>query len=332
MRRRKSYWRSFGHGFMLAGLPLLAFAGADYLFAPPAAHTRSEAIVSDAMVGRHSDAAKGMRAVASAPRHAATSAASNDAVGRVRLVADRSDPKADRDDSHTGLTASIQRELRRVGCYAGEADGSWNDPTKTAMRAFNESVHVNLGTDQPDFILLTLLQGHSGKACSRSCSGVVSATAQCIDKSIEARAVPPATLATRQAAVGRSGHATTSSTTTPVPTAPTWSTAASRVASATPPVPVQNPVRRTELMAAAAGDSSPADRSEPLPGRMSVGVSPEETARQPDTHALVPEAVPEPVHQAVRARPVPVARPAVAAAINKSRVSRTFVELSRNAP
>jgi hypothetical protein len=105
-----------------------------------------------------------------------------------------------------------------------------------------------------------------------------------------------------------------------------------RIAPVAPPIPVQNPVRRTEMVAV--GDAGPADKSETLPGRMSVGASPVETPRQPDAQVRVPEVetVPRPSHRIVHAQPAPVARSPVPAANKKRRLSRTFVELSRSAP
>ncbi len=71
--------------------------------------------------------------------------------------------------SRYDLIRSIQRELKRVGCYAGDVDGDWGPGSRRAIIGFTDRVNATLPTAQPDFILLTLLQGHQGIACGRTC-------------------------------------------------------------------------------------------------------------------------------------------------------------------
>ena len=63
------------------------------------------------------------------------------------------------------LTREIQRELKRVGCYDGEASGKWNAQLRAAMKTFMDRVNARLPLDRPDFILLKLVQAHEGVAC-----------------------------------------------------------------------------------------------------------------------------------------------------------------------
>jgi len=67
------------------------------------------------------------------------------------------------------LAREIQRELRRVGCYRGEINGLWTAQTRTAMKAFVDDANAVLPVDQPDQVLLSLLQGEHGTACGPSC-------------------------------------------------------------------------------------------------------------------------------------------------------------------
>ena len=67
------------------------------------------------------------------------------------------------------LARELQRELARVGCYDGEINGAWTTSTREAMKAFIERVNAALPTNQPDAVLLTLVKGHSGKACGAPC-------------------------------------------------------------------------------------------------------------------------------------------------------------------
>ena len=61
--------------------------------------------------------------------------------------------------------AALQSELKRVGCYDGDVNGVWNARSRAAMKAFTERVNATLPVDNPDQILLALVQGHRGRAC-----------------------------------------------------------------------------------------------------------------------------------------------------------------------
>ena len=67
------------------------------------------------------------------------------------------------------LTKELQRQLQRVGCYSGEINGMWTPSTLRAMQFFMVRVNAQLPLEQPDRILLALLQSHSEKACSKPC-------------------------------------------------------------------------------------------------------------------------------------------------------------------
>lgn len=63
------------------------------------------------------------------------------------------------------LVLDLQRELKRAGCYGGTLSGSWNANTKRAMTAFMDRVNATLPMEEPDYILLTLLRGHTAATC-----------------------------------------------------------------------------------------------------------------------------------------------------------------------
>lgn len=71
-------------------------------------------------------------------------------------------------NSRYELVVELQRNLKRLGCYWGRVDGSWGPGSKDAMRTFTERVNAALPTDQPDYVQLTLLKGHSGRTCGAS--------------------------------------------------------------------------------------------------------------------------------------------------------------------
>jgi peptidoglycan hydrolase-like protein with peptidoglycan-binding domain len=69
----------------------------------------------------------------------------------------------------TSLTRELQRELRRVGCYGGDINGDWTQSTRRAMKAFTDRVNAILPVDQPDHILLAMVQNHQDNTCSMPC-------------------------------------------------------------------------------------------------------------------------------------------------------------------
>lgn len=347
MRRfRRSYFRPFAHGLLLASIPVAAFLGVDYLIAPPATERPEPSRVSvhggnAGTEGQAAGPSSVAQQVANSPLTAARPTTTGGAAQGTR-------------DARGALVSAIQAELIRVGCYAGSADGAWSERTRAAMRAFNSSVRVTLATDQPDYILLTLLQGHSSKACSRSCEAEAGGAQACVDKSIEARTIkaPPAAQPTAPAATAAAPLQTWS--TTVVLSSPGKVVEAPIRGSTTPPVAVGARSGREASSAPAAGAASPqavnrtgpqvadtAATSEPLPGRMAIGVlppAPAEAAPVVDGGPIA--AIPRP-DRAVE-QPIPRGRPATgsterqrpppASAGGSSRLSRTFSELGRNSP
>lgn len=71
--------------------------------------------------------------------------------------------------TRAALAADLQRELKRVGCYGGEINGGWTTSTRHAMQLFMDRVNATLPADEPDYILLTLVQNHAGPACGAGC-------------------------------------------------------------------------------------------------------------------------------------------------------------------
>jgi hypothetical protein len=72
-------------------------------------------------------------------------------------------------ENRGSITIDLQRELARVGCYDGEINGAWTTSTRQAMKAFMERVNATLPINQPDPVLLALVQGHAAKVCGASC-------------------------------------------------------------------------------------------------------------------------------------------------------------------
>jgi hypothetical protein len=345
--------RAFGNGLVLAALPVVAFVGVDYLLAPPS-DARSEPNPVAAMIGTLgrtiSDTGSRLIFSASDTAHAssvpfADSAESNEA-----------DAGFDGARSAKGkLVASIQTELMRVGCYTGATDGRWNDRTRSAMQAFNSSVRVNIDIENPDYILLTLVQGHNAKACAPACAGEHARAGGCKGRSADARAIAPAL---RSEPVRSAASVTTPWTTTTVASNRIYAEASS----SSPPIDTANlpsaaPVRKvlaSMVATSTTGDLraigrfrtfSTAALAEPpklFPGeRMAVGapLPPPGTAivrdREPVTMSpsLTPSTPIRPTGSAPRAdRPTFVVRRASQPPKRTTRLRRTFTELGHAAP
>ena len=145
------------------------------------------------------------------------------------------------------LTRALQTELKRVGCYFGEVDGDWGPGSKRAMSGFTEQVNASLPVENPDHILLKIVQRYEGRACGATCRGSET-------KTEDGRCVPTAVIA----AADRSGNR---------------STLHSSATGARMYAPVPSPIVVGQSSPATVSAEAPRPASvEPLPGRMSVGV------------------------------------------------------------
>jgi hypothetical protein len=153
------------------------------------------------------------------------------------------------------LTRDIQSELKRIGCYEGEASGEWTAATKKGMKSFIDRINATLPIEEPDHILKTLVQGHPGSACGKTCpAGQGLSGDRCVANAVLAQQQT----AKRRAPNTRDVTPTPRETTVaqrPTPTKPTsqWETTVTAMA----PFPMP------------AAPRAP-DRSEPLAGRMAL--------------------------------------------------------------
>jgi hypothetical protein len=63
------------------------------------------------------------------------------------------------------LTRALHAELKRVGCYKGRIKRRWSARSRKAMQAFTTRVNAVLPVDEPDQILLALVQAHPEQVC-----------------------------------------------------------------------------------------------------------------------------------------------------------------------
>lgn len=92
-------------------------------------------------------------------------------------------------EARRALVRSMQAELKRVGCWDGEPDGQWTVSTRRAMATFTERVNASLPTAEPDYILLTLLQGEAGRVCGKGCPAgqIAGADGTCTPRAVASR-------------------------------------------------------------------------------------------------------------------------------------------------
>jgi hypothetical protein len=222
------------------------------------------------------------------------------------------------DEDRTQLSREIQRELRRVGCLQSEPDGNWNSSTRAAMKTFVERVNATLPTDEPDHILKTLVQGHPGNACAKSCPAGQSAAVdgRCMPTGVVAQAPLPApapTLAKRSERTAEQAAASVKETpkaSDAIKASEAPSAAAKRPAeTASLPVPkvavsaakepaaaatsswqttVSPPAMAAIAAAAVAGTVDARSNEPPLPGRMSVGAAAPVVEPQPPVTTFRP--------------------------------------------
>lgn len=197
-RRRRSRFGAFALGLVLAASGAGLAITAHDLLAPPT--TRS---ADDTGVIEYASSAlerwsrvfgqQGSEQAASAEPQASPP-------GSVPSVADRPGVAADAFSSKQQIAASesgralardIQLELQRVGCLATGAHGRWDDATRLALMAFAEIVRVSVDAGAPNYVHLTLLQGHGTRACVRPCSAD-GGVAGCVPRSVIARQRAPA--------------------------------------------------------------------------------------------------------------------------------------------
>jgi hypothetical protein len=179
------------------------------------------------------------------------------------------------------LARDLQQELQRVGCYQGEITGSWNSATRRAMSAFMDRANAVLPFNEPDYVLLALVQSHHEVACAADCptGQVMQDGGRCLPAAVVAQTSKrQKRLQERQIAQARREES-----------------ARERLASSATTEPEVLPWQRNRAVAVRSEDIALAPRPDPLPGRMSIGGP-----------ALPPDAVP--VAQAERGvAPPPIA-------------------------
>jgi hypothetical protein len=112
-----------------------------------------------------------------------------DAAGIIESGSGAASLKPNNPTSRYKLVVEIQRKLKKRGCYWGRIDGSWGSGSKYAMQAFLDRVNAALPVEEPDYVLLTLLQTNSNKTCDGCRAGqTLTVGGSCVPQAIVAKA------------------------------------------------------------------------------------------------------------------------------------------------
>jgi uncharacterized caspase-like protein len=71
--------------------------------------------------------------------------------------------------SQADLAKSVQSELRRVGCYGGNADGNWDQPSQRSLSQFNRSAGTRLDVKTVNADTLDAIKQKPSRVCPLAC-------------------------------------------------------------------------------------------------------------------------------------------------------------------
>jgi uncharacterized caspase-like protein len=71
--------------------------------------------------------------------------------------------------SQTDITKSVQSELRRVGCYGGNADGDWDQSSQRSLSQFNRSAGTKLDVKTVNADTLDAIKQKPSRVCPLVC-------------------------------------------------------------------------------------------------------------------------------------------------------------------
>lgn len=132
-------------------------------------------------------------------------------------------------NDRASLARELQKELRRVGCYDGEINGAWTTSSRRAMKSFTDRVNATLPIEEPDYILLSLVQSHQDIACGKPCPAgqAINSDGRCMPASLMAQGSRKSTQPVAKAPAADR----------PAPAITGWSTTATAVAPSLPTPP-----------------------------------------------------------------------------------------------
>ena len=67
------------------------------------------------------------------------------------------------------LPRTLQRELKRVGCLSGEADGVWGEQSRAALKSFVRHAKLGITSDEPSTAALDAVLARQSRVCPLVC-------------------------------------------------------------------------------------------------------------------------------------------------------------------
>lgn len=140
-----------------------------------AARAKAEAEAKAAAAKAEAEAKAAAKAEADAKAAAAKLAAENAAGAKQGVVvaavtppaAQPEPPKPTIDPAQTAR--QLQTELRRVGCYPGDANGNWNNDSRKALELFNKHAGTKLDVKMASLDAVDVLKGKGSRICPLQC-------------------------------------------------------------------------------------------------------------------------------------------------------------------
>jgi hypothetical protein len=98
-------------------------------------------------------------------------APSSEAPGRVDIArtSPPSSPAPQVATENADLPRTLQRELKRLGCLTGEADGVWGEQSRTALKNFVRHAKLGITSDEPSSAALDAALAKQSRVCPLVC-------------------------------------------------------------------------------------------------------------------------------------------------------------------
>lgn len=120
--------------------------------------------------------------IASLPQRPDEPARANDRLASKDPAVEQKPHAALGDDPGT-LARALRKELDRVGCTPGAADGRWDDRARQALAEFSRLAKVAVPTDAPTMAALEAVQARKGRVCPLKCGkGETEDDGRCVAK------------------------------------------------------------------------------------------------------------------------------------------------------
>ena len=319
---------------VMVGVPVLTVGAATYLYVATRAKIAPQSVdgKATARVDRSTFEPVRVGVPPSAVRPSASGAAGSGAAATASSTGSASGNPASAGGVSTGglivpptraaLARQIQAALVRAGCYDGPVDGRWTVETKDAMRRFSAAANARLPVDQPDEVLLTLVQSDVKGGC-RATTGeppVAAVTAGLVavaPVAVAAAAGPPSTVSVPPAGPVVPPAVPKAPVATPVAAPNTAAAAPPSPAPPTPPaVNIDNATPSSATAAAAVGAAavagaavvatSAARPTAPAfvpPGMMDARRQPDASGGSSSSGSVAASGSAEPAKPAVRPKP-----------------------------